>query len=285
MDEKDYELLITLYETKNITRAAGKLFMTQPAITKRIQKMEEELQCSLLLRSKKGVMFTPSGERIIPYAAQILSNTRLLREQAVSSQEVICGSLNIGASVNFAHYQLPALLKEYTHRYPLVDIRIVTGQSRDLYHMLKRDEISIAILRGEYSWDDGMELIATEPMCLVCSQENKGRPLGDYPYIGRSTDAVLTAKLRRWRDANGLSGLVTKLYINDIDTCKEMVKNGLGWCILPKICLNGFDGYMEELSLDNGEPFVRNTYVLYRRPYDTLPQVKLFLNHLKAPQG
>lgn len=54
MDEKDYELLLELNESKNITKAAQKLYMTQPAITKRIQKMEEELQCTLFLRSKKG---------------------------------------------------------------------------------------------------------------------------------------------------------------------------------------------------------------------------------------
>ena len=47
MDEKDYELLLNLNESKNITKTAQNLFMTQPAITKRIQKMEEELQCTL----------------------------------------------------------------------------------------------------------------------------------------------------------------------------------------------------------------------------------------------
>ena len=62
MDEKDYELLLELYEQKNITKVAQKLFLTQPAISKRIQKMEEELQCQLFLRSKKGVLFTPAGE-------------------------------------------------------------------------------------------------------------------------------------------------------------------------------------------------------------------------------
>ena len=62
MDEKDYELLLELYEQKNITKVAQKLFLTQPAISKRIQKMEEELQCQLFLRSIKGVLFTPAGE-------------------------------------------------------------------------------------------------------------------------------------------------------------------------------------------------------------------------------
>ena len=93
MDEKDYELLLDLNETKNITKTASRLFLTQPAITKRIQKMEEELKCPLFLRSKKGVILTPSGESIIPYAKEILLNTSRLKEQALASQNKICGTL------------------------------------------------------------------------------------------------------------------------------------------------------------------------------------------------
>lgn len=280
MDEKDYELLLELYQLKNITRAAQKLFLTQPAITKRIQKMEEELQCQLLLRSKKGVIFTPAGESIIPYALEISKNSRMLREQAASCHNEICGTLRLGSSLNFSHYYLPAILKAYTEKYPRVDVQIETGQSRNLYRMLQMDSVSIAILRGEYTWDDGMFQLASEPMCFVCSKENKDRPLTDYPYIGRNTDAVLTGEIQAWMISQGLNVLQPKLHIDDIGSCVEMVRYGLGWCILPKICVNDFDGYVEELFFENGKPLVRNTYVLYRKPFDQLPQVKLFLRQL-----
>ena len=77
MDEKDYELLLDLSETKNITKTASRLYMTQPAITKRIQKMEEELNCQLFLRSKKGVILTPSGRKY-----HSLYQRYLIKEQA-----------------------------------------------------------------------------------------------------------------------------------------------------------------------------------------------------------
>ncbi|MDY3814077.1 MAG: LysR family transcriptional regulator [Candidatus Copromonas sp.] len=118
MDEKDYELLLDLNESKNITKTAQKLFMTQPAITKRIQKMEEELQCTLFLRSKKGILFTPAGEQILPYAAEILANSRKLKEQVLMSQNQICGTIRLGCSLNIAHYHLPPILKAYTDQYP-----------------------------------------------------------------------------------------------------------------------------------------------------------------------
>lgn len=280
MDEIDYELLLELYELKNITKVSQKLFITQPAISKRIQKMEEELQAPILLRSKKGVVFTPAGESIIPFASDILKSSRMLKEQVAANQDHICGTLSLGTSLNFSHYRLPSILKSYTHKYPQVDVSIVTGQSRNLFRMLQRGEISIAVIRGEYSWDGETRLLSAEPMCLVCSRENVGKPLDSYPYIGRHTDSVLNGQIQTWLTLNGLSGLRPKFWIDNIDTCKEMVQYGLGWCILPQICLDKFDGYMEELSFENGTPFLRKTYVLYKTPYDQLPQVKLFLEQL-----
>lgn len=280
MDEKDCELLLKLYEIKNITKTAEKLYITQPAITKRIQKIETELQCEILLRSKKGVVFTPAGESIIPYAASILKNSKLLKEQALLSKNKVCGTLNIGCSLNFAHYYLPKILKKYTTLYPDVDVQIIAGQSKDLYNMLQRDEISFAILRGEFQWADEMKLVSSEPMCLVCSNDNVGRPLSDYPYIGHHTDVMLDSLINNWLASHNLSNLKPKFWINNIDACKELAKQGLGWCILPKICLDNFDGYVEELFLNDKTPFVRNTYVLYKQPYDKLTQVKLFLELL-----
>ncbi len=280
MDEKDYEVLLDLNKSKNITKTAQNLFMTQPAITKRIQKMEEELQCTLFLRSKKGILFTPAGEQILPYAAEILANSRKLKEQILMSQNQVCGTIRLGSSLNIAHYRLPRILKEYTDQYPLVDVQITTGQSKHLFQLLNRDEISIAIIRGRFAWDEACTLISTEPMCLVCSRENQGRPLTDYPYIGRHTDSDLSARIDRWLAAHNLAQLRPHMWIDSIDACKEMARYGLGWCILPRICLDDFDGYTEDLFMEDGSPFLRNTYVLYKHQYAKLPQVKLFLDAL-----
>lgn len=280
MDEKDYELLLELNESKNITKTAQKLYMTQPAITKRIQKMEEELQCTLFLRSKKGILFTPAGEQILPYASEILANSRKLKEQVSVCQDQICGTLRLGSSLNFAHYRLPKILKAYTDQYPLVDVQITTGQSKHLFQLLNRDEIAIAIMRGQYVWDETSQLISSEPMCFVCSKENQGRPLSEYSYIGRHTDSDLSSRIDQWLTAHDLAQIRPHMWIDSIDTCKEMARYGLGWCILPRICLDDFNGYMEDLYLEDGTPFVRKTYVLYKDQYAKLPQVKLFLDAL-----
>ena len=65
MDEKDFELLEALDETRNITHAADKLYMTQSALSKRIKSMEQELGVEILLRSRQGIRFTPAGEKVL----------------------------------------------------------------------------------------------------------------------------------------------------------------------------------------------------------------------------
>lgn len=61
MDEKDFALLMVLGESKNMTKAADKLFITQSALSKRIKNIERELGAELLLRSHQGIRFTPLG--------------------------------------------------------------------------------------------------------------------------------------------------------------------------------------------------------------------------------
>lgn len=280
MDEKDYELLMELHKLKNITKVSQKLFLSQPALTKRLKKIEKELGCELMVRSKKGVIFTPIGESIIPYIKLISNTTRQMKNHINTNQGFIGGTLSLGSSLNFSHYRLPTALKTYTKKYPLVDIKITTGQSRDLYQMLQNDDISIAIVRGEFEWDEGRVLLSSEPMCLVCSMENSKKPLNSYPYIGRHTDSTLAAKLHDWLAERNLSDFNTKLWIDNIDSCKEMARHGLGWCILPQICLGDFDGYIEKLYFNDNTPLERKTYVLYKNSYYELPQVRLFIQCL-----
>lgn len=282
MDEKDYKLILTLYKLKNITKASEKLFITQPALTKRIKKIEKELGAEVLIRSKKGVLFTPLGESIIPYIRNVVNTLNEMREHVSANYNFIGGSLSAGASLNYARYRLPKVLKSYTEAFPNVDVNIITDHSQNLYNRLKDDEISMAIIRGEYKWDEHTILLDTEPMCLVCSNENANMPLNSYSYIGRTTDTISQGKIQTWLLENGISTDNTKLWIDNIDTCLEMAKYGLGWGIVPKICLDNFNGYIKDLYFSDGTPFCRNTYILCKNSYYMLPQIKLLIRYLKC---
>ena len=196
MDEKDCELIEMLWETRNITKAAERLFTTQSALTKRIQKLEEKLGCELFIRSRKGILFTPVAERILPYVRQVSDSMDRIRSQVAIYRKEVAGTLKLGVSINFARYRLADVLKGFMDQYPNVDIHVSTMQSTNLYQSLVKNEISIAIVRGSFKWNEGMVTLSEEPVCLVTAREHAGEPLNSYPYIGRHTDAGFYDKIQ-----------------------------------------------------------------------------------------
>ena len=147
MDEQDIELLKTLIDTQNITKTAKKLYTTQSSLTKRIQKMEQDLGCQLFIRSRKGILPTPAAEGIFPEIEKISQSMEHIRAYALSLQGEICGSLKIGVSVNIARYKLPAVLKTFMKKYPKVDIYV---PSYTVHWLIMRSLLhwSVAILTG-----------------------------------------------------------------------------------------------------------------------------------------
>lgn len=264
MDEKDCELIEMLWETRNITKAAERLFTTQSALTKRIQKLEEELGCELFIRSRKGVLFTPVAERILPYVRQVSDSMDRIRSQVAIYRKEVAGTLKLGVSINFARYRLADVLKGFMDKYPNVDIHVSTMQSTNLYQSLVKNEISIAIVRGSFKWNEGMVTLSEEPVCLVTAREHAGEPLNSYPYIGRHTDAGFYDKIQLWRAENGCQESRTNLWVDDIGSCLEMVSRGIGWSILPEICLKQFDGQITPLYFKDGTPFTRSSHILYK---------------------
>ena len=279
MNDQDYQFLIDLYETKNITKVAQQQFLTQPAMTKRIRRIEEDLGCQLILRSKRGVTFTAIGETVVTHCRKIVQANEEMLNVINQYKGVVGGSLRIGSSMNYSRYRLPTALRKYQELYPLVDVSITTGHSRKLYNMLMDNQLSIAIIRGNFPWTEGSILLSAEPICLVRNFENEHRNLNDYTYIGHHTDADEEKRIDQWLLRNGVSQH-TRVWVDDIASCREMAQAGLGWTIIPSICLGGFQGAITPLRDTDGTPFLRNTYVLYRTSHYELQQVKLFLQVL-----
>ena len=72
MKDTDWQIINELYKTRNITKAANNLFIAQPTLTKRLQYIEDELGITLIIRSARGLIFTPEGEYIAKQAQKYL---------------------------------------------------------------------------------------------------------------------------------------------------------------------------------------------------------------------
>jgi DNA-binding transcriptional LysR family regulator len=282
MNEKDIEMLLTLYKEKNITKTSEKLYMTQPAITRRIKKLEEEFNTELIIRTSKGIIFTFQGEKLISHAKKLKKDILNMRDDVSSSLNEIRGSLRLGVSSIFAHYELPDLLKGFLENHKKIDLSIQADHSSKIFKLLQSDEISAGIIRGEHSWIDKKILLSNEPICLAYNRVVSFDELSNLSYIQYKTDSYLQYQLAQWWNERYIEQPRIGITTSSIDTCLELVKRGIGWSILPYMGLKKYDGYLEKLSWKDGTAFERKTWLFYKEEYLQLPVVAAFIQYVKS---
>lgn len=120
MDEKDWLILKVLSEKLSITQAAQALFMSQPSLSSRINQMENRFRTRIVIRSKRGVEFTPQGEILVKYANSFLQQMRSLEDSISDLAENPGGILRIAATPFFSRRLLPDMLLKFREKHPLV---------------------------------------------------------------------------------------------------------------------------------------------------------------------
>jgi len=101
MDDRDWLILQVLYREKNITKAAKELFISQPALTHRLQQMEKEFHVQIVNRGRRGVQFTPQGEYLVKCAEEMLLTLQKIKENVLNMDDQLTGTLRLGVS-NFS---------------------------------------------------------------------------------------------------------------------------------------------------------------------------------------
>ena len=276
MDEQDMKILLSLSETGSLTKTAASLFLAQPTLTKRLQNVEQELGAPLFLRSKSGITLTPAGEKTMEVLRSVSGQLSDLRRFLQQNRDFVGGSLTVAVSLDYSRYCLPDVLEKYTHAFPEVNLKITTAHSSVNYQKLTEGKCQAAVIRGEYPWGGERVKLSTEPICLIRSREDTDKPLGTLRYISRYTDNNHMTLQTRWLIENALTPEST-LNVDTLSTCVKLTEKGIGWSIVPSICLDSFAGIREPLFFQDGTPLVRNTYLLYRKRDGALPQLREFV--------
>src|SRR5699024_5853421 len=147
MDYRNLEFIVALDLERNMTRAAKKLYVSQPALTYKIQSIEDELDIKILYRTKKGIRFTPQGEELIKFAKESLHDFQKFKIYLKNTNKNDEGIIRLGASRNFSRYMLPEILRNFINMYEKVQFNVKTSWSQSLLEMIKSEEINIAIIR------------------------------------------------------------------------------------------------------------------------------------------
>ncbi|WP_400245228.1 LysR family transcriptional regulator [Niallia sp. JL1B1071] len=293
MNEKDCLLLLYLQKEQNITKAAEHLFMTQPALTYRIRQLEKEFQVEILSKNGKNIRLTLAGEYLVEYAKRILSDLRKTKEFLLNLENELIGSLKIGVNSHFGLYNLPSILKDYIKMFPKVELNVDTGFSTEMMDLLVDGQIDVAIVRGDYNWSDRKYLLSEENVCIIANEPIDVKKLPQLPMINRKEPKVLLKyktspynpfeqSVEYWWNQRFIEPPIVTMQVDSYETCKEMVKKGLGYAIIPSVFLKQTDDlYNAPLIFKNGQEMKRRTWMYYREESMSLATVAEFVRYMK----
>lgn len=281
--EKDWLLFVTVAEEKNITKAANKLFITQPALSYKINQLEKTFNAPLFIRTTKGVSLTETGEMYYSYAKDMLLRTEEFQNEIANKKSTISGTLRIGSSAIFANFELPTLLSTFTKIYPDVKVQLHTGVSTTIAQSFINNDIHVAIFRGNHTPPGEKILLYNDPICLVLANDCRKENMVNRSIIRYTTDQSLYSIIDTWWKENYTVPLKQDIWVDTMATCREFIKKNLGWSILPYTGLEHShqDVVIEPLYWTNGEPIVRPTYLYYTPEMLQRKAVQAFVDFMK----
>ena len=171
MNLQQLRTLIAIADGGGLSAAARALRISQPAVTKQLQRLEQELGATLLLRSsQRQVSLTPAGERALAFARETLERTAQLHEQLALLRDVMPGSLSIASSTIPGEYLLPGLLAAFHARYPGVQLHSTIADTDQVARQLLAAEADVGFVGALPKGEPGslrLERLVTDEVVLA----------------------------------------------------------------------------------------------------------------------
>ena len=277
MKIEDYELLCQLYKIGTVRKTAKKIMISQPAVSQRLKFIEEYFGEQIFIRTAKKLELTPSGEIIIAHAKKVLQQETALKNTLALSSEEVRGTLSIACSTVISQQYMPQILAKFTKMYPLVSVELVTGLSEHLKNEL--DNYHVTILRGEKDNEHESHLILEDPLYIFDTESFTSGKVKERPLISFKSDDSLQELTNHWL-FNHQSEIkpVQVISVDQIETCKQFMKEGLGMAVLPQSVSSSLKEVYPHLPLViDGQLMTRDTWLCYRSDIRKLPQVNSFI--------
>jgi DNA-binding transcriptional LysR family regulator len=284
MDTRSWRVVAELRRTANITHAADRLAMTQPALSKRLQLIERELGARLVERTSKGIIFTPQGEYVAREAEKALSHLAEMQRTLLTFQDHRTGTIRLGMTNSFVRYTLPPHLRAYKAEHPGVDFGVSTGVSSEIADKLERGDIQVGFICGDISGNFSRLKIGTEQACLVNGEKLSLEDLPETQQISYLSDPFAIKMLDEWWFGHFSQPPKIGMRANHGDTCLEMIANGLGYGIFlsPKFLDKNRPLFRMPLFLKDGRPLSRSLWMIWKDKNATPPLIERFLSFVSS---
>ncbi len=243
----ELQTFVRVAESGSFSRAAETLHRSQPAVSKRIAALEQELDTAVFDRIGHRVILTEAGQALLPRARRILAEVDDSRRLVSSLSGAVAGTLSIGTSHHVGLHRLPPVLRDFTRRFPEVALDIHFMDSEAACHAVERGDLELAIvtlplapspaLETRVVWPDPLTVMVAKDHPLAAAKQASARELAEFSAVLPATGTFTREVVERAFEPLQLK-LKVSLSTNYLETIKMLVSVGLGWSILPRSMLD-----------------------------------------------
>lgn len=267
------EGFVAIARGRRLGRAAEELFITQPALTARIQRLEEELGVPLFLRTPSGMRLTDPGQAFLPYAVRALDAVAEGRRVVGELARGTAGHLAVGAAPAVSTYVLPPALSRFATLHPAIRLTVRTGHSEEILAMVLAEEVEVGIVRALRHPGIQSVPLYEETLVLVADPEH---PLSEHGAISveelANEQLILFDRASSYHDLTAAflreAGVAPRsiMELDNIDATKKMVQQGLGVALLPQSAVRSelAERTLRAVRITDAEPAPRQIVAIRR---------------------
>jgi DNA-binding transcriptional LysR family regulator len=247
MDLASLNAFIAIAETGSFSEAGERLHLTQPAVSKRIASLEQQLSVRLFDRLGREVSLTEAGRALLPRAYQILNVLDDTRRALSNLSGDISGRLTLATSHHIGLHRLPPLLRAFTKAYPQVALDIQFLDSEVAYEEILHGRVELAVItlapetalpvQAVPVWNDPLDFVAAPEHPLARDKTIFLPDVARHPAVFPGGNTFTHHIVRRMFEAEGLMPNIA-MSTNYMETIKMMVSIGIAWSVLPRTMLD-----------------------------------------------
>lgn len=294
MNLRQLEAFYFVVKRKSFTRAAEELNVTQPAVSIQVKSLEKSLNLKLIQRVGKRVQLNEAGELLYQYAEKIFNLVSDADEKMGDFKKLMRGTLQIGATKNYARYIMPSLLSEFQRRYPRVKVILDEGNSEDMARSVLEMKNELAFI-AQINLDRKIKSIffSTVEFVLAASPEHRFsqrksislKELNEEPVILREKGSGLRAAILRKFHEYGIWPSVI-IEASSLDFIVGYVKQnkGVSFMFEPDIKEELEKGILKVIPIDEGNIILFTDIISYNEK-SLSPPAEAFLKMVGELRG
>ncbi len=285
-----YEVFFEVASCQSFSKASRKLYLTQPAVSKHVKKLEHELGISLFIRQGNTISLTQAGKKLYEslHQAKIIQNSIKFDLGVIKKLEEARGTLSLGSSTTLSLYMLPKIISMIHRKYPNIQIQLLNRNAENVLKALLNKEIDLGVIEGEHKISAvSYQYFTDDEVIAVCSVHSPfaGKTLGlqdlrQIPLALREQGSGTLSALYEALEKKGLKPkeLNVNVKIGGTEALKNFLKEDVCLGFLPRrsVSLELENKTMKEVEIE-GLTIHRKFYFIMRQGEEQVGIIREFI--------